>query len=221
MRMVTRVGCNQQHSNVSLPNRNMSKLLENVVGELAKLPGVGRRTALRLALHMLKREVEDADALAGAIYQFRRDVKHCTQCNNLSDTDICPICVDTRRDRTTVCVVEQVADLISIEHTNQYTGLYHVLGGVISPIQGVSPSELRIELLIENIKKNGVKEVILAIPTTIEGETTSYYITRRLSGLDVKISAISRGIGFGDELEYADEMTITHALKHRVSFTNR
>lgn len=192
-------------------------MLENVIGEFAKLPGIGRRSALRLALHLLRREVEDADSLAGAIYQFRRDVKHCNLCNNLSDTDICPICVDTRRDRTTICIVEQVADLISIENTHQYTGLYHVLGGVISPMQGVSPSELRIELLIENVKRNDVKEVILAIPTTIEGETTSYYISRRLQGLDIKISAISRGIGFGDELEYADEMTIAHSLKNRVS----
>lgn len=196
----------------------MSKLLENVVGEFAKLPGVGRRSALRLALHLLRREIEDADALAGSIYQFRRDIRHCMYCNNLSDTEICPICMDTRRDRTTICVVEQVADLMSIENTHQYGGLYHVLGGVISPIQGISPSSLGIELLIENIKKNEVEEVILAIPTTIEGETTSYYITRRLQGLEIKISAISRGIGFGDELEYADEMTITHALKNRVSF---
>lgn len=196
----------------------MSKLLENVVGEFAKLPGIGKRSALRMALNLLRRDVEDADLLAGAIYQFRRDIRHCTDCNNLSDTQICPICADPRRDRTTICVVEQVADLISIENTHNYNGLYHVLGGVISPMQGISPSELRIELLIENIKKHKVQEVILAIPTTIEGETTSYYITRRLEGLDTKISAISRGIGFGDELEYADEMTITHALRHRVSF---
>lgn len=196
----------------------MSKLLENVVDEFSKLPGVGRRSALRLALHLLRREVEDADSLAGAIYQFRRDVKRCIHCNNISDTEVCPICTDTRRDRTTICVVEQVADLISIEHTQQYRGLYHVLGGVISPIQGVSPSELRIDLMIENIQKNDIKEVILAIPTTIEGETTAYYITRRVQPLGVKISAISRGIGFGDELEYADDMTIAHALKHRVTF---
>lgn len=193
----------------------MSKLLENVVGEFAKLPGIGRRSALRLALHLLRREVEDADSLAGAIYQFRRDVKNCIHCNNISDTDVCPICQDTRRDRSIVCVVEQVADLITIENTHQYRGLYHVLGGVISPIMGVSPSELKIDLLIENIQRNGVKEVILAIPTTIEGETTSYYITRRVKPLDVSISAISRGIGFGDEIEYADEMTIAHALRYR------
>lgn len=196
----------------------MSKLLENVVGEFAKLPGVGRRSALRLALNLLRREVEDADALAGAIYQFRRDVKSCIYCNNISDTEICPICQDTRRDKKVICVVEQVADLITIENTRQYGGLYHVLGGVISPMQGVSPSDLKIDLLVDNITKNEVEEVILAIPSTIEGETTSYYITRRIKQLGVKISAISRGIGFGTEIEYADEMTITHALRNRVSY---
>lgn len=196
----------------------MSKLLDNVVEELAKLPGIGRRSALRLALNLLRRDVHDSDMLAGAIYEFRRDICYCTRCNNLSDTDICPVCQDEKRDRSIICVVEQVADLISIENTRQYNGLYHVLGGVISPMQGISPKELKIELLIENIKANDTKEVILAIPTTIEGETTSFYINRRLKDLGVKISVISRGIGFGDELEYADEMTITHALKHRIEF---
>lgn len=195
----------------------MSKLLDNVVCELSKLPGVGRRTALRLALHLLRRDIDDVDLLAGSMYQFRRDIKYCTQCNNLSDSDLCPICSDPKRDRSAVCVVEQVADLISIENTGQYAGIYHVLGGVISPIQGISPSDLRIDLLVENIKRHQVKEVILAIGTTVEGETTSYYISRKLQPLGITISAISRGIGFGDELEYADEMTITHALKNRKS----
>ena len=193
----------------------MSRLLDNVVGELSKLPGVGRRTALRLALHMLRREIGDVDLLAGSIYQFRREIRYCTQCNNLSDTDLCPICSDSRRDRSAICVVEQVADLISIENTRQFNGIYHVLGGVISPIQGISPSDLRIDLLVENTNRYEAKEVILALPTTIEGETTSYYISRRLAPMGITISAISRGIGFGDELEYADELTITHALKHR------
>lgn len=195
----------------------MSKLLDNVVCELSKLPGVGRRTALRLALHLLRRDIDDVDLLAGSMYQFRRDIKYCTQCNNLSDSDLCPICSDPKRDRSVICVVEQVADLISIENTGQYAGIYHVLGGVISPIQGISPSDLRIDLLVENIKRHQVKEVILAIGTTVEGETTSYYISRKIQPLGITISAISRGIGFGDELEYADEMTITHALKNRKS----
>lgn len=195
----------------------MSKLLDNVVCELSKLPGVGRRTALRLALHLLRRDIDDVDMLAGSLYQFRRDIKYCTQCNNLSDNDLCPICSDPKRDRSVVCVVEQVADLISIENTGQYAGIYHVLGGVISPIQGISPSDLRINLLTDNIQRYQVREVILAIGTTVEGETTSYYISRKLQPLGITISAISRGIGFGDELEYADEMTITHALKNRKS----
>ena len=164
---------------------------------------------------MLRREVGEVDLLAGSIYQFRREIRHCTQCNNLSDTEICPICNNPQRDRTTICVVEQVADLISVESTQQFNGIYHVLGGVISPIQGISPSDLRIDLLVENIGRFAVKEVILALPTTIEGETTSYYISRRIAPLGIKVTAISRGIGFGDELEYADELTITHALKHR------
>lgn len=178
---------------------------------------MGRRTALRLALHLLRRDIDDVDLLAGSMYQFRRDIKYCTQCNNLSDSDLCPICSDPKRDRSVICVVEQVADLISIENTGQYAGIYHVLGGVISPIQGISPSDLRIDLLVENIKRHQVKEVILAIGTTVEGETTSYYISRKIQPLGITISAISRGIGFGDELEYADEMTITHALKNRKS----
>lgn len=193
----------------------MSKLLENVVTELAKLPGVGRRTALRLALHLLKQEVEDVDLFAGSIYQFRRDIRWCRQCRNLSDEELCPICSDPKRDHSTICVVEQVGDLISIENTRQYNGLYHVLGGVISPIQGISPSDLHVDLLLDNIRRLGVKEVILALGTTIEGETTSYYLTKKLQPLDVVVSVISRGIGFGDELEYADELTITHALRNR------
>lgn len=195
----------------------MSRLLENVVGELSKLPGVGRRTALRLALHLLRQEVEDVDLFAGAVYQFRRDIRWCRQCRNLSDEELCPVCQDQKRDQTTVCVVEQVGDLLSIENTRQYNGLYHVLGGVISPIQGISPSDLHVELLLENIERLGVKEVILALSTTIEGETTSYYLTKKLQqcGHPVTVSVISRGIGFGDELEYADELTITHALRNR------
>ena len=193
----------------------MSKLLENVVTELAKLPGVGRRTALRLALHLLKQEVEDVDLFAGSIYQFRRDIRWCRQCRNLSDEELCPICSDPKRDHSTICVVEQVGDLISIENTRQYNGLYHVLGGVISPIQGISPSDLHVDSLLDNIRRLGVKEVILALGTTIEGETTSYYLTKKLQPLGVVVSVISRGIGFGDELEYADELTITHALRNR------
>ena len=168
----------------------MSKLLQDVVGELSKLPGVGRRTALRLAIHILRMERESVAEMTESIDRFRNDVKYCAECNNLSDEEVCPICLDDERDRTTICVVEQVADVLSIENTHQYKGLYHVLGGVISPMQGISPS--------------------------VEGETTLFYLMNRLRQFPgVKVTSIARGIGFGDELEYVDELTITHALRNR------
>lgn len=194
----------------------MSKLLEDVVGELSKLPGIGRRTALRLAIHMLRMEREDVGEMTAAIDAFRNDIKYCCQCNNLSDSELCPICSDGGRDRSVVCVVEQVSDVISIENTRQYKGLYHVLGGVISPMQGIGPSDLKIDLLLDNIARGEIREVILAVSTTVEGETTQFYITRRLEERpDVKVSTIARGIGFGDEIEYADELTIAHAIHNR------
>ena len=194
----------------------MSKLLQDVVGELSKLPGVGRRTALRLAIHILRMERESVAEMTESIDRFRNDVKYCAECNNLSDEEVCPICLDDERDRTTICVVEQVADVLSIENTHQYKGLYHVLGGVISPMQGISPSDLKIDLLTERIARGGVKEVILAISTSVEGETTLFYLMNRLRQFPgVKVTSIARGIGFGDELEYVDELTITHALRNR------
>ena len=194
----------------------MSKLLQDVVGELSKLPGVGRRTALRLAIHILRMERESVAEMTESIDRFRHDVKYCAECNNLSDEEVCPICLDDERDRTTICVVEQVADVLSIENTHQYKGLYHVLGGVISPMQGISPSDLKIDLLTERIARGGVKEVILAISTSVEGETTLFYLMNRLRQFPgVKVTSIARGIGFGDELEYVDELTITHALRNR------
>ena len=194
----------------------MSKLLQDVVGELSKLPGVGRRTALRLAIHILRMERESVAEMTESIDRFRNDVKYCAECNNLSDEEVCPICLDDERDRTTICVVEQVADVLSIENTHQYKGLYHVLGGVISPMQGISPSDLKIDLLTERIARGGVKEVILAISTSVEGETTLFDLMNRLRQFPgVKVTSIARGIGFGDELEYVDELTITHALRNR------
>ena len=194
----------------------MSKLLQDVVGELSKLPGVGRRTALRLAIHILRMERESVAEMTESIDRFRNDVKYCAECNNLSDEEVCPICLDDERDRTTICVVEQVADVLSIENTRQYRGLYHVLGGVISPMQGIAPSDLKIDLLTERIAQGGVREVILAISTSVEGETTLFYLMNRLRGYEgLKITSIARGIGFGDELEYVDELTITHALMNR------
>lgn len=194
----------------------MSKLLESVVSELSKLPGIGRRTALRLAMHLLRTEQEDVARMTAAIDRFSREIKYCSRCNNLSDEDICPICANPARDRSVVCVVEQVGDVMSIENTRQYNGLYHVLGGVISPMQGISPSDLKIDLLLDNIAAGEVKEVILAISATVEGETTLFYISRRLERFSgIRVSTIARGIGFGDEIEYADELTIAHALHNR------
>lgn len=194
----------------------MSKLLQDAVSEFSKLPGIGRRTALRLAMHLLKMDADAVDRMAESIARFRREVRHCVKCNNLSDTDVCPICANPERDRGTICVVEQVGDLMSVENTRQYRGLYHVLGGVISPMQGIGPSDLKIDMLIEKVAAGGVKEVILAISTSVEGETTLFYIMNRLKPYpDVKVTTIARGIGFGDELEYVDELTITHALLNR------
>ena len=194
----------------------MSKLLQEVVGELSKLPGIGRRTALRLAIHLLRMDRESVAAMTESIDRFRNEVKYCTRCNNLSDEAVCPICADPERDHTTICVVEQVADVLSIENTHQYRGLYHVLGGVISPMQGIAPSDLTIDLLCERLRGGEVREVILAISTSVEGETTLFYLMNRLRQFEgLKITSIARGIGFGDELEYVDELTITHALLNR------
>ena len=194
----------------------MSKLLDNVVGELSRLPGVGRRTALRLAMHILKSDSEEVRAMTESIDLFRNNICHCAKCGNLSDSEICEICADTNRDHTTLCVVEQVADLLSIEKTHQYRGVYSVLGGVISPMQGIAPSDLRIDLLLDRIALGGVREVIIAISASVEGETTLYYIMNRLRQYPmVRVTTIARGIGFGDELEYVDELTITHALMNR------
>lgn len=194
----------------------MSQLLYDVVGELSKLPGIGRRTAMRLAIHMLRMEPSSVCDMTRSIDRFRNEIKYCSCCNNLSDDTICPICTNDERDHSTICVVEQVADLLSIENTRQYRGLYHVLGGVISPMQGISPSDLKIDLLINRIAQKEVKEVILAIPTSVEGETTLFYLMNRLRQFpDLRVTAIARGIGFGEELEYVDELTITHALLNR------
>ena len=183
---------------------------------LLKLPGVGRRTALRLAIHILRMERDSVAGMTESIDRFRNEIRYCSQCNNLSDEEVCPICADRERDHATICVVEQVADVLSVENTRQYRGMYHVLGGVISPMQGISPSDLKIDLLCERIARGGVKEVILAISTSVEGETTLFYLMNRLRQFPgLKVTSIARGIGFGDELEYVDELTITHALMNR------
>lgn len=198
-----------------------SVLLEKAVGEFAKLPGIGRKTALRLVLHMLRQPVSEAEAFADAVARLCREVKYCKVCHNISDSDVCEICSQPQRDATTVCVVETVRDVIAVENTSLYRGLYHVLGGVISPMDGIGPSDLQIDSLVERVKGGGVKEVIFALSPTMEGDTTNYYIYRKLDGTDVKMSVLSRGIAVGDELEYADEATLGRSLVNRMPFTGR
>lgn len=192
-----------------------SQLLDKAVGELAKLPGVGRKTALRLALYMLRQTEEDVDKLASSLSELRHDIKYCRICHNISDEDVCPICSDKRRDSSTVCVVENIRDVMAVENTQQYGGLYHVLGGIISPMDGIGPADLEIDSLVERVKAGGVKEVILALSSTMEGDTTNFYISRKLSGENVRVSVIARGISVGDELEYTDEVTLGRAILNR------
>lgn len=184
---------------------------------MAKMPGIGRKTALRLMLNLLRRPVEDADALSSAISHLRHDIRYCKVCHNISDTDICPICSDPRRDSTTVCVVENVQDVMAIEATQQYNGLYHVLGGIISPMDGIGPQDIEIDSLVQRVADGGIKEVILALASTMEGDTTNFYIQRRLQSSGVKLSVIARGISVGDELEYTDEVTLGRAIINRTS----
>jgi len=195
-----------------------SQLLENAVADFAKLPGIGRKTALRLVLFLLKRDVNEVEHFADAVTSLRRDVCFCRQCHNISDDEVCPICADTHRDRTTVCVVENIQDVMAIENTQQYNGLYHVLGGVISPIDGIGPSDLEISSLVDRINEGSVKEVIMALSPTMEGDTTSFYIYRKLAPTGVKMSQIARGIAVGDELAYADEVTLGRSILNRTTY---
>ena len=196
-----------------------SVLLENAVNELSSLPGVGRKTALRLALHMLRRDVGYTEGFASALLALRRDVKYCKVCHNISDTDVCQICSNPSRDASTVCVVENIRDVMAVENTQQYKGLYHVLGGVISPMDGIGPSDLQIDSLVDRVKSGTVKEVILALSSTMEGDTTNFYIFRKLAPYDVKLTMIARGISIGDELEYTDEVTLGRSIVNRTVFT--
>lgn len=198
-----------------------SQLLEKAVDEFAKLPGVGRKTALRLVLHLLRQEDETVEALAGAISKMKREVKHCKVCHNISDTDTCPICADPRRDASVICVVENIQDVMAIENTQQFKGLYHVLGGIISPMDGIGPSDIEIDSLVERVSRGDVSEVILALSPTMEGDTTNFYIFRKLAHLDVKLSVIARGVSVGDELEYADEVTLGRSIINRTPFDGK
>lgn len=196
-----------------------STLLEKAVAEFAKLPGIGRKTALRLLLHMLRMSEEDVDRFANAITTLRKEVRYCKICHNISDTDVCPICSDPRRERNTICVVENIRDVMAVENTMQYRGLYHVLGGIISPIDGIGPADIEIESLVERVAEGGIEEVIFALGSTMEGDTTNFYISRKLAPYPVKLSVIARGIAVGDELEYADEVTLGRSIRDRVPFS--
>ncbi len=199
----------------------MPTLLDNAVNQISRLPGIGRKTALRLVLHMLRQDQEDVTALADALTILRRDVKYCKICYNISDTDVCPICSDKRRDATTICVVENIQDVLAIEQTQQYNGLYHVLGGVISPMDGIGPNDIKINELVDRISGNEVKEVIFALSSTMEGDTTNFYISRRLQAFpELKLSVIARGISVGDELQYTDEVTLGRSILNRTPMNN-
>lgn len=197
-----------------------SSLLENAVNEFAKLPGIGRKTSLRLVLHLLKQPEHEVEVFGNSIIQLRKEIIYCKVCHNISDTEVCRICGNPSRDHETVCVVENIKDVMSIENTQQFRGLYHVLGGIISPMDGIGPGNLEIESLVKRVKDEKIKEVILALSTTMEGDTTNFYIFRKLSPLNIKITTIARGIAIGDELEYADEVTLGRSIINRVEFTN-
>jgi len=195
-----------------------SKLLESAVNEMAQLPGIGKRTALRLVLHLLKQPKEQTGYLAEALKNFREEIKLCQNCHNISDVELCEICTNSRRDPELICVVEDIRDVMAIENTAQFKGLYHVLGGKISPIEGIGPHNLTIENLVEKVGQGGIKEIILALSSTMEGDTTNFYIYRQLQKFDINLTTIARGISVGDEIEYADEVTLGRSILHRVPF---
>lgn len=197
-----------------------SKLLENAVYEMSQLPGIGKRTALRLVLHLLKQPQEQTTRLSGSLVNLKNNIKFCKNCHNISDVVLCEICANPKRDRTMVCVVEDIRDVMAIENTDQFRGLYHVLGGKISPMEGVGPQDLTITSLIEKVRLGEIKELIFALSSTMEGDTTNFYIFKQLEGMEIKISAIARGIAIGDELEYADQVTLGRSILNRIPFEN-
>lgn len=195
-----------------------SKLLENAVDELSKLPGIGRKTALRLALHLLRGDKNDVALLSDALQKMRNDIMHCQVCHNIADRDVCDICSNHKRNRSVVCVVEDIRDVMAIENTSQFNGLYHVLGGIISPMDGIGPGDLTIEMLGRRLAEGTISEVILALSATIEGDTTSFYIFKKIKDFDVIVTTIARGVSVGDELEYADEVTLGRSIIKRIPY---
>lgn len=198
-----------------------SQLLERAVQEFSKLPGIGRKTALRLVLYQLRQDPQDVQSFVDAIAKMKQEVHYCKHCHNISDSDLCPICSNQRRDASTICVVENIQDVMAVENTQQYNGLYHVLGGVISPMDGVGPADLEIDSLVKRVEEEDIQEVILALSSTMEGDTTNFYIFRKLASYDVKLSIIARGIPVGDELEYADEVTLGRSILNRTPFDGK
>lgn len=197
-------------------NGYSSRLLDNAVEQLSKLPGIGKKTALRLALHLLRRDPIQAESLGNSIIELCRNVSYCSKCHNISDEEVCPICSDARRDHSQVCVVENIRDVITVENTREFHGVYHVLGGLVSPLEGIGPADLEIESLVERVQHDGVKEVILALSPTMEGDTTSFYIYRKLQHEDVEITVLARGVAMGNDLEYTDELTLGRSIVNRI-----
>ena len=198
-----------------------SSLLEKAVQEFSKLPGIGRKTALRLSLFLLRQDTESVDAFGEAVVRLKHEVRYCSVCHNISDTEVCPICSDHRRDGSMICVVENIQDVMAVENTQQFNGLYHVLGGIISPMDGIGPGDIEIDSLVSRVEKGDIKEVIMALSSTMEGDTTNFYISRRLAHTGVKISVIARGISVGDELEYTDEVTLGRSIINRTPFEGK
>jgi recombination protein RecR len=192
-----------------------SRLLENAVNEFATLPGIGRKTAFRLVMNLLRRNNEDVKRFGESIIKLHGEILYCKNCNNISDTEICSICNDEKREKTVICVVESIQDVMAIENTRQFKGLYHVLGGIISPIDGIGPSDLKIDTLESKVKEGGIKEIIFALSTTMEGDTTNYYLYRRLNKYNITLTTLARGVAIGDELEYTDEITLGRAINNR------
>ncbi len=199
-------------------DRFPSRLLENAVNEFAKLPGIGRKSALRLVLHLLKQDLQEVEIFGNSLIQLRTEIKHCKTCHNISDTDTCSICANPSRNPSIICVVENIKDVMSIENTQQFKGLYHVLGGIISPMDGIGPSDLEIDSLVSRVNEGNTEEVILALSTTMEGDTTNFFIYKKLKNSDVKISTLARGVSIGDELEYTDEVTLGRSIVNRMNF---
>jgi len=197
-----------------------SKLLENAVNEFSRLPGIGKKTALRLVLYLLKKDESEVNSFCESITSLKKNIKYCKICHNISDTEICDICSQSNRHSGIICVVENIRDVMAIENTHQFIGLYHVLGGIISPMDGIGPSELEIDSLIKRVKEEKVSEIILALSTTMEGDTTNFYIYKKLKNFPVKISTLSRGVSIGDELEYTDEVTLGRSIRNRQDFEN-